>query len=244
MWQLDSWQAERSAQSVDRTQMEPVALSDLMGPDDPFPAGGVGRPVTFEGTWLDTSFWVEGRTHEGTEGYWAMTPVSVGGPDDPAILVVRGWSASTDADPDGEPPTGQVELSGWLQPTEGSMAVDEDPTDNVFPEVRVADAVQMVDRDLYTGYVVLDAEQLEAMPKADRSTGLQNFLYAVEWFLFGLFAAYIWWRWVMDLRIAARAVEVAAAEEAAAEEAGGEADGDAPKPDASDESDALLEGVD
>lgn len=227
---MDAWRSERAAQSVDRTQLEPVALTELMGPDDPFPAGGVGRPVTVEGTWLDTNFWVEGRTFEGTEGYWAMTPVSVGGPDDPAILVVRGWSASTDEDPDGTPPTGPVELAGWLQPTEGSLAVDEDPTDDIFPEVRVADAIQLVDRDLYTGYVVLHEEQLEAMPEADRSTGLQNLLYAVEWAVFGLFAAYIWWRWVADLRIAARR------EDAEALSPEGDRAGDEP--------DAVLEDVD
>jgi surfeit locus 1 family protein len=40
-------------------------------------------------------------------------------------------------------------------------------------------------------------------------TGLRNLLYALEWWFFGLFAAFIWWRWVTDTT----------AEEAAAEEA-------------------------
>ncbi|MGN0063752.1 MAG: SURF1 family protein [Nocardioides sp.] len=206
-WQMDVWQAEREAQAVDRTHLEPVALTDVMGPDDAFPAQQVGRPVTLSGTWLDGGFWVEGRTFEGRDGYWAVSPFSVGGDGEPAILVVRGWSETTDADPDGQAPTGNAELTGWLQPSEGSMAVDDDPSDDVFPEVRVADAVQRVDVDLYTGYVVLHEEQLSALPEADSSTGLQNLLYAVEWWLFAAFAGYIWWRWAADTVIAQRKAE-------------------------------------
>ena len=29
-------------------------------------------------------------------------------------------------------------------------------------------------------------------------TGLRNLLYAIEWWFFGAFAAFIWWRWVRD----------------------------------------------
>jgi cytochrome oxidase assembly protein ShyY1 len=197
---MEQWQAEREAEAMDLTQLDPVPLTDLLGPDDMFPAPDVGRPVTMTGVWTDGGFWVEGRTFRGEEGYWAVSPFSVGGEGQPAILVVRGWSDSTDVDPDGAVPTGEAELTGWLQPTEGSMAVDDDPDDDVFPEVRVSDAVQRVDVDLYTGYVVLHEEQLEALPEASRGTGLQNLLYAVEWWLFGLFAAYIWWRWIADMR--------------------------------------------
>lgn len=206
IWQIDVWQAERAAEAVDLTRDEPVELTEVMGPDDPFPAAHVGQPVTLSGTWLDDSYWVAGRDNDGVEGYWAMTPFSVGEPGAPAILVARGWSESTDVDPDGAVPTGAATLTGWLQPAEGSMEVDEDPADDVYPEVRVADAVQRLEQgqDLYTGYVALHAEQLEQLPEAPKSTGLQNALYALEWFLFGAFASYIYGRWIADQRIAAR----------------------------------------
>lgn len=233
-WQLDVWEAERTAQARDLTRLEPVPLTDVMGPDDSFPAPDTGRPVTVQGTWIDGGFWVRDRENDGKDGFWAVSPFSVGGEGEPAVLVVRGWSESTDVDPDGTPPTGDAELTGWLQPSEGSMAVDDDPDDDVFPEVRVSDAVQRVDVDLYSGFVVLHEEQLEALPEANRSTGLQNFLYAVEWFLFAAFASYIWLRWVADLRGAHRAALEAAAPEGGdpgtdgPEAADGTVDGDQP----------------
>lgn len=223
-WQMDVWKAEREAEAIDRTHLAPVALSEVLGPDDPFPAQQEGRPVTLSGVWLDGGFWVQGRTFEGVEGYWAVSPFSVGGEGEPAILVVRGWSESTDVDPDGQAPTGEADLTGWLQHSEGSMELDEDPSDDVFPEVRTADAVQNSPVDLYTGYVVLDEEQLDAMPQPDRSTGLQNLLYAAEWWLFGAFAGYIWWRWAADTVAARRRASDEAGDEGSDEEDGDASD--------------------
>ena len=45
-------------------------------------------------------------------------------------------------------------MTGWLQPGEGSGLTDPDPTDDVLPEMRIADAIQHVDQDLYSGYVI------------------------------------------------------------------------------------------
>ena len=95
---------------------------------------------------------------------------------------------------------------GWLQPPDGSLADDDDPTDDVFPEIRVADAVQRVDVDLFSAYVVdqvagpgLEAAELASLPDPGTFTGVRNLLYAVEWWVFGAFAAFIWWRWRRDV---------------------------------------------
>ena len=37
---------------------------------------------------------------------------------------------------------------------------------------------------------------LEQLPDASRFTALRNLLYAMEWWFFGAFAAFVWWRWV------------------------------------------------
>ena len=76
-----------------------------------------------------------------------MTPVLVGYS---AMPVVRGWSAQ----PEAPVPSGEVEVEGWLQASEGSGAADDDPQDNVIPEMRIASIVEHVDADLYSGYVV------------------------------------------------------------------------------------------
>lgn len=226
-WQLESWQAQREAEARDLTRLEPVPLTEALGPDDPFPATLVGQPVTVSGSWLrEGTVFVAGRQHEARDGYWVVTPLAVGapgqpvGPDDPAVLVVRGWSAT----PEGTTPTGRGEVVGWLQPPEGTTAAhDDDPTDDILPELRIADAIQRVDRDLYGGYVVLDAARseadqvapglepasLEQLPEVGRFTAVRNLLYAFEWWFFGAFAAFIWWRWVRD-ETAVTAAETAA----------------------------------
>ena len=98
------------------------------------------------GSWLgEGSFLVSGRTQDGRDGYWAVTPLALdesGG--DTAVLVVRGWTPEADA----PPPAGPASLTGWLQPPEGTGAVDDDPDDDVVPQLRIADAVQRVDADL------------------------------------------------------------------------------------------------
>jgi cytochrome oxidase assembly protein ShyY1 len=150
---------------------------------------------------------VDGREHEGRDGYWVVTPLAIDGPDGTALPVVLGWIGSTSADV--EPPTGSTELVGWLQPPEGSGVTDPDPTDDVIPEVRTADLVQRVDQDLYGAYAVatdgvggLETATLEQLPPVGRFTALRSLLYAIEWWVFGLFAAFIWWRYLQDARAA------------------------------------------
>ncbi len=105
------------------------------------------------------------------------------------------------------PPPVTGEVVAWLQVSDGSGAVDDDATDDVFPQLRVADLVQRVDVDLYGAYAIaqdatpgLEAADLEELPAAGRFTALRNFLYALEWWVFGGFAAFIWWRFVQDAR--------------------------------------------
>lgn len=212
-WQVEAWQAQREAEARDLTNAEPVPVAEVMGPDDPFPARDVGRPVRTAGSWVPGgTVYVEGREHEGRDGYWVVTPLEIG-PGDSALLVVRGWTPAVEQAP--EPPTGRAEVTGWLQPGEGTRGlVDQEPDDDVLPQLRVADALQHLDQDLYDGYLVatgsaaeggLTQAGLEQLPEVGRFTALRNLLYAVEWWVFGAFAAFVWWRWVRDEQAAAAA---------------------------------------
>lgn len=202
-WQLDAWSQRRAAESADLTRLEPVPLSEVIGPDDPFPGDRVGHPVLLRGTWLtDETVFVSGREKDGRDGFWVVTPLEVG-PGDSALLVVRGWSASADDVPPA--PEGETELVANLQPGEGTGAVDDDASDDVIPQMRIADVLQRVDQDLYGAYAVaaaaepgLEQADLDQLPEAGRFTALRSLLYAVEWWVFGLFAAFVWWRWVRD----------------------------------------------
>ena len=38
----------------------------------------------------------------------------------------------------------------------------------------------------------------ERLPKPGTFTSLRNLLYGLEWWVFGAFAAFLWWRWCRD----------------------------------------------
>ncbi len=215
VWQYDAWQTRRAEAAVDLTDKSPLPVTDLIGPDDPFPADAVGRPAIVAGSWLpDATFYVSGREAEGRDGYWVVTPIEVEETGS-ALLVVRGWTA----DPDSAPPapTGSGELTGWLQPGEGSTEPDPDRADDVVPQLRVADAAQRLSQDLYGAFVIADRSStagdgaevateglepatLDQLPPVGAFTSIRNLLYALEWWVFALFAVYAWWRWVRDVR--------------------------------------------
>lgn len=225
LWQYGAWQSAREAQATDLANVAPKPLQEVLAPDQPYPADAVGRPVELAGRWLpDETFYVSGREHAQRRGYWVVTPVAVeaasGGGRAPAMLVVRGWTA----EPGGvSEPTGRTAVTGWLQPSEGSGTPDTDPGDDIFPELRIASVVQRLDRDLYGGYVIRDVSAsstggdsstggLEpvtpaSLPEPSTFTSIRNLLYAGEWWVFGAFAAFIWWRWCRDAIHAAREPE-------------------------------------
>ncbi len=250
VWQYDAWQVRRAAEAQDLTRAEPVPLRSVIGPDDPFPGNRIGQPVLLGGTWVpDGTVYVSGREQDGREGYWVVTPLAITGARDPAIPVVRGWVAAPDRAP--QPPTGHGEFVGWLQPAEGTGEADDDPRDDVLPQLRTADVIQHVDQDLYGAYAVvadraapgswpvgdratndgtagLTHADLEQLPDAGRFTAVRNLLYAIEWWFFAAFAVFVWVRWIRDETVRAReATETqdTSAEEATGEPAGTAADG-------------------
>jgi surfeit locus 1 family protein len=213
-WQLQAWDAQRDTAARDLSSLPPAPLAEVLAPDAPFPNSAVGRPVELSGSWLpESTFYVTDRDLGGRTGSWVVTPVAVC--DEPAacaessaLLVVRGWTEDPAATP--APPDGEVSLTGWLQPPEGSGQPDPDPNDDVIPEVRIADAIQRVDQDLYSAYLIsekadpaasmegLEPVTPESLPEPASSTGVRNLLYAIEWWLFGVFALFVWWRWGKD----------------------------------------------
>jgi cytochrome oxidase assembly protein ShyY1 len=206
LWQLGVWQGHRADAKQDATKAAVKPLDRVMGPDDPFPGLMVGHPVEVSGEWVPSgTLYVSGREHAGTAGYWVVTPVAVGGTGRPAIPVVRGWVKDRAAAP--APPAGSVDLTGWLQPPEGDQGVsDSDPSDDVLPELRIADVIQHVDQDLYGAFVIdreaapgLERATVEQLPDAGTTTGLRNFLYGLEWWVFGGFVVYVWWRHILDV---------------------------------------------
>lgn len=214
-WQWTVSQGHKADRSASLAHARPVPLSSVMGHNDAFPGAETGRPAVLEGVWVPAGTVYVGG-HQG--GYWVATPLAIGSSaTDPAIYVVRGWVARPGTAP--AAPTGPARLVGWMQPPENGGLADDDPTDDVLPELAIADAMNHVKQDLYSGYAVvadgdrgwpaadaarndgtagLKAAEPNTPPAAGFTTGLRNALYAFEWWVFGLFAIYIWWRYVRE----------------------------------------------
>jgi surfeit locus 1 family protein len=202
VWQYDAWHQHRADAARDLANDPPVALSTVMSGDSPFPGRSVDRPVTFAGHWVGDNVYVADRVLDGRRGYWVVTAAMVDGSDS-AMPVVRGWSRT----PDAAPATGATSVVGWLQPTEGSGPPDADAHDDVIPMMRIASLVEHVDADLYSGFVIARAiptqhglpyVQPAAQPGVSVFTGTRNLFYAVEWWVFGAFALFVWFRWCRD----------------------------------------------
>jgi cytochrome oxidase assembly protein ShyY1 len=201
LWQLHAWDARRAAAARDLADAPPKALSSVMGGDSAFPGREIGQPVRFSGRWLDHgTVYISDRVREGRDGYWVVSPLLVDGSGS-AMLVVRGWSPK----PTAAVAEGHADVTGFLQFGEGSGQVDDDPDDDVLPELRIGSLVQRIDADLYSGYVIsrqpgpgLASVSPADVPQPSQFTALRNLLYAIEWWVFGLFALVIWFRWCRD----------------------------------------------
>ena len=176
-WQVGAWQENREDKAASLRDASAVPLDDVLGPDDPFPGQDAGRPVQVRGEWLtQETVYVDG---------WVVTPVRT--PSGSAVLVVRGSAPGQNA-PD---VTGPARVDGWLQPS---------------GVVSIPDILQGLDEDLYGGYVIartpvepeLTPVTPEQLPQPGTFTSLRNLLYGVEWWVFGCFAVFLWWRWCKD----------------------------------------------
>jgi surfeit locus 1 family protein len=215
-WQLGVWQDHRSDSAAAVTREDPVPLDDVLGPDAAFPSSGVGRPVKVLGRWDGAhTVYVANRPRDGRAGVWVVTPVVTSSGS--AIPVVRGWAPSPQEAPPA--PKGQAGLVGLLQPSEDSGLTDDDPSDDVVPELSITDLIPRASYDLYGGYVIatdrfvpsgvdgfepiagtsgLAPATVDHLPGASASSGLRNLLYAFQWWIFGAFAVFMWWRWLQE----------------------------------------------
>ncbi len=209
-WQLDTYESAQQTVDAQRSGQPAVAVGEVLGPDDAFPADAVGRTVVVAGEYADAEeqFLVSGRDHDGQDGYWVVSPFLVTGVSavdnrPSAILVVRGWT-DTEAPP--ALPGGDVRLKGVLAPGEqGSTAVGPQ---RIIDVIRIPTLVGELPFDLYSAFMVRTQEEPTpsdgltpvALPIAEVSwtTGLRNLLYALQWWLFAAFTGFVWWRICAD----------------------------------------------
>ncbi len=220
LWQLNAYES-RQGDAARETAAEPARpVGDVWGLGQPFREDLQGRRVTVEGRFapVDQQLWVRGRMTDGRT--WLVAPFLVDGSDG-ALLVVRGSVESSEPRDAVIPavPDGRQQLTVVLQPSQGggTPLVDRTTTAITTPSL-----LNELPYRLWSGYGLLatpssdgaqaDGWTLVAPPDPDVSwtVGLKNLAYALQWWVFALFAVFMWWRMSRDQVDDARARHAAA----------------------------------
>lgn len=207
-WQWERTQdviaAERAAQSA------PIPVESVVAADEPLPNGAVGRPVTATGRYLpDGQIRVLHRSLDGAPGVWILTPMELA--DGSIIGVLRGWLPEGQAAVD-RPPTGAVTVNGILHPDERFYPESASAT-GTDVSISSARAARVWGEGTRSGFVMLvsqdPADPVDPKPvpptvnAAEVDFPLRNFGYALQWFVFAIFAVGVYVRWLwLDAAVA------------------------------------------
>lgn len=211
LWQLGTYDSRQENEQADKQVVPRVALTDLWSPDEPFDSTLNHRPVTIGGVFEPTAaqFWVTGKQQDGRDGSWLVAPLKVDGGE--TMLVVRGWSPETGDFP--EVPAGVVTFDAVIEPGEGNAGA-YDPDARTIGSIRIPTLINETPYDLYSGYAIsTDASTssgLDLVPPPQPgdvswTVGMRNLAYTLQWWVFGLFAAFMWWRMTTETMAASEA---------------------------------------
>ena len=207
-WQFDAYQAEQAAERADRSGTAPVPVDELVSPDRALPGDVIGRRVVADGTYApaEQQLLVADRQVGGADGWWVLSPLLVDA--DTALLVVRGWTGEQALPP---VPSGPVTVTASLQRGEDAASgarLTPAPGEPVVDVVRLPSLVNTLPYRLYpaygirTGQTPAPTDGLEPVsaprPQPSWTTGSRNLAYALQWWVFGAFALFMWWRIVAD----------------------------------------------
>ncbi|MFI5429672.1 SURF1 family protein [Aeromicrobium sp. UC242_57] len=205
LWQAGAYDDRQHHEQADKRVVPTVAFESLWVAGDPFLTKFNHRPVTVDGEFApaDQQVWVSGKELDGRTGAWLLAPFMVDGTDD-AVMVLRGWAPETGDLPD--VPSGALTVDGVLEPGESADSGFDDTT-RTIGSVRIPALINVMSFDLYSGFVISTDENLAAglelvpPPQPDDvswTVGLRNLAYALQWWVFGLFAAFMWWRMTVE----------------------------------------------
>ena len=223
---LSQWQFGRSTQPeapVNPATEQVRPLTETLQPGEFFHGTDADQMVRATGTYdPDKQVLVPGRLHDGKTGYWVVSAFAVDGAQaltgvaatpQTWIPVARGWVAEPgDA---AAPPSGPVELTGRLLPSEAPLA-NTAPAPGEATAVSVAELINYWEVSSYPGFVAATAEvaggadvsaaavpgkllplDIGPQPPGQKINWL-NLFYSLEWVVFAGFALFIWWRLVKD----------------------------------------------
>lgn len=199
-WQLD---VAKSKGHHTFTVLPTAPLTSVVSPQRPFLNKQFDRTVTVTGSYDPSrQLLVPSKAEPGrpsVRGFWVLTALRT--PAGDLVPVLRGWSASVSVP---APPAGTVSLSGTIAPAE--PAPDGTPETMPAGQIQAADTADVVNvwgGPLYNLLLFPSGAPpsgLVAVPAPAPDTGggvaLLNAAYAVQWWLFAVFALLLWWNMV------------------------------------------------
>ncbi|GII91126.1 SURF1 family protein [Sinosporangium siamense] len=217
-WLLGRWQLgvfEESSRPLATGDPQPVAVADLTRQGAQIQAEVVGRLVTAEGTFdaarqllvvnREPDVAAPGGAVSQGKGAWVLAPLTL--PDGTAIPVVRGWVKDT-ASPAPAVPQGKVTVTGRLQPSQPVSSVQRRGEALSAGQVMTVSTPELINlwqgARLRDGFVV-STESAAALtpvkaspPQTEAVLTWRNLAYAAQWWIFGLFALFMWFHFVRD----------------------------------------------
>jgi len=208
---LSTWQYSRAKPHTDAAtlaaaQARPaVPAPQVLHAGSELSASMVGRKVVVSGHYLPGKQGLVERTRDGTTGWLVVTGFVPAGRDLPgSMLVVRGWSASTQVPP---APAGPQRLTAWIAPPEPvSGTLTSSAHADRLPELAPARVTDQLPAPLLNGYlgVVHPSAPLQSVhepnPVSKSGWSLLNLGYSVQWLLFAGGAMVMWMLQVRDAR--------------------------------------------
>ena len=208
LWQLGVYGSKHENAAEVARATAPVDVLEVWGPDAPFTADLTERRVWVRGDFTGDQFLVR----RGADRYWVVAPLRVQGTKS-MLLVVRGWTDEQLESP--ARPRGTVTFRAILQPGEDRSASEAfDPTTggtsrlrgSVYGSLSIPQLANVLHGDLFSGFALTDASGINGGlrpvappdPHISWTVGLRNLAYALQWWVFGLFAGFMWWRMATD----------------------------------------------
>jgi cytochrome oxidase assembly protein ShyY1 len=199
LWQLGVAQDEGRKEAVAAAGSLPQApLAGVTTPHSAFEAEFSNRPVSATGTYAaELGFVVPDRRLGGRVGSWVVTPLET---PDGTVAVLRGFVEGTPTNAP-SPPDGTVTVLGTLGPAESPRSGPALP-EGQRSGIDLAQLVNEWPGDLYNLVLLASSESgqaavgLERVPPPDPEAplNLKNLAYAIQWWVFGLFAIWMWWK--------------------------------------------------
>jgi len=230
-WQLGRFEDrvethEKAEARPDPGTRSPEPLDELL----PVSTETSGRPAVATGTYAD-QFLVPGRELDDRAGFYVLDLLRTD--SGKALPVVRGWLAGTPGSTEvPSAPAGEITVTGDLQASENSGTTGVDVSGGL-PEgqlgmISAASLVNLVPYDVYDAWVTLPEPEaggegsggMKPVPAAAaQGSGLdlkafQNLGYTGEWFVFGGFVLFMWFRLVRREAEAERDVQLGLAADA------------------------------